>query len=142
MVGFLVSGGLLGGIVGALLASLFAKIFQTQNLLLACPFLLTMCLVLVIFLRELKKDEKKAKEKGAINKKRKKVGYFQSFQSFAKNRHLILLSGIMASAILVTTLIDFQFNSVIERVFDERDARTAFLGTFFTLLLVFSIYGI
>ena len=61
-----------------------------------------------------------------------------AFRIFAGNRHLVYLGGIMASAIIVTTLIDFQFNYVIQQNFMNMDARTAFLGTFFTFLLAFS----
>lgn len=135
LVGFLVSGGLLGGVVGALLASRLAQTFGTENLLLICPFLLAICLILVNYGHELKKqDEKEAKSKNQMQR----VGYMRSFRSLVKNRHLLFLSGIMASAIIVTTLIDFQFNQVIEKSFHIIDERTSFLGTFFTLLLVFS----
>jgi len=44
----------------------------------------------------------------------------------------------LATAIIVTTLIDFQFNTVVEMTYKDTDMRTAFLGTFFTVLLIFS----
>ena len=135
LVGFLVSGGLLGGVVGALLASRLARIFGTENLLLICPFLLAICMVLANSGHEFKKqDEKKEKSKDQI----RRVSYLGSFRSLVTNRHLLFLSGIMASAIIVTTLIDFQFNNVIQDSFHIKDERTSFLGTFFTLLLIFS----
>ena len=135
LIGFLVSGGLLGGVSGALLASLLARTFGTENLLLICPFLLVICLILVNSVHEFRKHYEKKKK--SLDQKLK-VGYFRSFQSLIKNRHLLFLSGIMASAIIVTTLIDFQFNTMIERSFELKDMRTSFLGTFFTLLLIFS----
>jgi hypothetical protein len=97
-----------------------------------------MCLVLVIFLSGSKTLKGKVERKSAIGEKREKVGYKKSFQMFVQNRHLVILSGIMASAIIVTTLIDFQFNTVVKQNFAELGTRTAFLGTFFTILLVFS----
>jgi AAA family ATP:ADP antiporter len=138
LIGFLVSGGLLGGILGAFLASLLARIIGTENLLLACPVLLTMCLILVILLWSSKTQREKVDKKGIAREKREKVGYKKSFQNFIHNRHLIFLGGIMASAIIVTTLIDFQFNNVVKQNFTELGTRTAFLGTFFTILLIFS----
>jgi ATP/ADP translocase len=138
LIGFLVSGGLLGGIMGALLASSLIGIISTADLLLACPVLLFVCLILIISLRGLKIPKRKTGLKQAEEKKREKVGYRKSFQMFVKNRHLVILGGIMASAIIVTTLIDFQFNSVVEENFPDLDARTAFLGTFFSVLLIFS----
>jgi ATP/ADP translocase len=138
LIGFLVSGGLLGGIIGALLASSLISITGTKNLLLVCPFLLTVCLILIISKSRFMILRGKSAQKQAVEKKREKVGYAKSFQHFAKNRHLLILGGIVASAIIVTTLIDFQFNSVVEGFFPDLDARTAFLGTFFSVLLVFS----
>jgi AAA family ATP:ADP antiporter len=138
MIGFLVSGGLLGGITGALLASSLVSIIRTEDLLLACPVLLIVCLILMVSRRGFKISKGKTEIKQAEEKKREKVSYRKSFQLFAKNRHLVILGGIMASTIIVTTLIDFQFNSVVEKKFMELDTRTAFLGTFFFVLLVFS----
>ena len=138
LIGFLVSGGLLGGILGALLASSLINIVKTEDLLLACPFLLIMCLILMISLRGFKISKGKLEQKQRADRIREKVGYRKSFQMFARNRHLVILGGIMASAIIVTTLIDFQFNSVVEDKFPQLDARTAFLGTFFSVLLIFS----
>jgi len=138
LVGFLVSGGLSGGIAGALLVSLLAKAFRTEDLLLTCPVVLSVCLILVIFLRSPKTSKGETEKKGLKDSARMKTGYAKSFRMFISNRHLVLLSGIITSAIIVTTMIDFQFNSLIERTFTDMDGRTAFLGTFFTLLLVFS----
>jgi hypothetical protein len=138
LIGFLVSGGLLGGITGALLASSLISLMRTEDLLLACPILLIMSLILMISLRGPKISKGKLEQKRWADKTREKVGHRESFQMFAKNRHLVILGGIVASAIIVTTLIDFQFNSVVEARFPSLDARTAFLGTFFSVLLVFS----
>jgi ATP/ADP translocase len=138
LIGFLVSGGLLGGIMGALLASTLIKIVGTGDLLLFCPVLLLVCLLLVVILQESRKRRGEADIPQTEGRKRAEVSYRTSFRFFAKNRHLIILGGIMVSAIIVTTLIDFQFNYVVEKYFPDLDARTAFLGTFFTALLILS----
>ncbi|UCE41687.1 MAG: hypothetical protein JSV17_01465 [Candidatus Aminicenantes bacterium] len=140
LVGFLVSGGLLGGIAGAFLASLLVKVIKTEDLLLTCPVFLCMGFILLNFLRGAKTHKEKVELGAARGKKKEKVGYPKSFQMLAKNRHLVILSGIMASAIVVTTLIDFQFNNVIKQSFLDLDTRTAFLGSFFTILLIFSYF--
>jgi len=138
LVGFLVSGGLLGGIAGSLLASFLAKVIGTENLLLICPFMLAFCLIIVNSVHKLRKKEVKKEAESLAVKRKPKVGYLESFRLIVKNRHLILLSGIMIAAIVVTTLIDFQFNSVINTTFVEKDLRTSFLGVFFTIFLLFS----
>jgi len=138
LIGFLVSGGLLGGVAGALIASSLAKILGTENLLLICPFMLGICLIIVNRVHRILQKEKREEVKPPEEKKGSKIGYRKSFSLLRKNRHLILLSGIMAAAIIVTTLIDFQFNYFVEDAYPNKDARTAFLGIFFTVFLIFS----
>lgn len=135
LVGFLVSGGLLGGIGGALVASFLAGGIGTENLLLICPFLLGLCLLIVNRVRIIPSAERNtAREEQST----KKVKLRTSFQAFRRNRHLLLLAGIVLASIVVTTLVDFQFNVVVNTTYEGTDIRTAFLGRFFLALLVFS----
>jgi len=139
LVGFLVSGGLFGGVAGALLASL-SKVVGTENLLLICPFMLGICLVIVNLVHRNLQKERKEEVEPAEERKKPKIGYGKSFSLLRKNRHLLLLIGIMAVAIIVTTLIDFQFNYFVEGAYPNKDARTAFLGKFFFVFLIFSYF--
>lgn len=138
LVGFFVSGGLLGGIAGAQLASRLAGLFGTANLLLICPLLLACGLILVNAVHKSSHEEACEEKVSKDEARKEKTGYGKSFRLIMKNRHLLLLCGLVAVSIIVTTLIDFQFNTVVENAQPERDLRTAFLGTFFTLLLIFS----
>ncbi len=138
LIGFLVSGGLLGGVTGSLLSSLLPKIMGTKNLLLICPLVLVLCLGLMELLRKLKIPKDGSEESKSDYPKKSKIDFLEGFHLVAQNRHLFFLSGIVASAIIVTTLVDFQFNSVIKEEFKVLDSRTAFLGSFFSLLLIFS----
>ncbi len=145
LIGFLVSGGLLGGIMGSLIASILANILGTENLLLVCPVILIGSLVIVRVLhRQPEKDRKeelgKTRTRTRIKDKKEKTtsGFVENLQMFKNNRHLLLLCGIVALSIIVATMIDFQFNSIVDSTFQEQDARTAFLGIFFTVLLIFS----
>ena len=143
LVGFLVGGGLLGGISGALIATFLVNVVKkSENLLLIAPFLLGICLVIVNLFPRLLKKEKRDEVKASEEKKKPKIGYIESFRLVRKNRHLMLLSGIVMTAIVVTTLIDFQFNYVVENhfsIFDNpKDSMTSFFGAFFAILLIFS----
>jgi len=138
LIGFFVTGGLLGGIGGSFLASRLAKVMGTTDLLLVCPFLLALCLIVVNLVYKFHQPEEKEKIKEPKKEKKPKIGYGKSFQLLITDRYLLLLAGIMASAIVVATLIDFQFNYVIEHAYQEMDSRTSFLGTFFTVLNIFS----
>ncbi len=138
LVGFLVSGGLLGGIGGSLLAALLARSIGTEKLLLICPLMLFLCLVIVNFVSRLQKAESDREVEALKKLKKQKITYSKSFQLLRKNRHLMLLCGIVVAGIVVTTLVDFQFNLLIENQYKDQNTRTAFLGTFFTILLIFS----
>lgn len=138
LVGFLAGGGLLGGIAGAFFVGLLAGKVKTEDLLLACPLVLSVSLILLFFLRGLKSSKREPEGTSHVDRGRPDGGFIKSFHIFIRNRYLICLGGIMASAIIVTTLIDFQFNGSIERKFTDVEARTAFLGAFFALLLIFS----
>ncbi|MFC2164872.1 Npt1/Npt2 family nucleotide transporter [Acidobacteriota bacterium] len=138
LVGFLVSGGLLGGITGSLLAVFLAGVIGTENLLLICPFLLFFCILIIFAIHKKAPKEVLKKTISSPEAKDKKVGYRESFRTIKKSRHLMLLSGIMLLSIVVTTLVDFQFNSVVESAIEGKDTRTVFLGTFFSGLLLFS----
>jgi AAA family ATP:ADP antiporter len=138
LVGFFVSGGLLGGIAGALLASRLAKTVGTENLLLACPVFLGFGLIILRRLKPHLALSPSGHPSGPDREAAGKVGYAESFRLIRRHRYLRLLSGIVAAGIAVTTLLDFQFNAIVEKSFPAQDARTSFIGTFFLGLLVFS----
>lgn len=133
LIGFLVSGGLLGGVSGALLASRLARHLGTENLLLICPVLLLFCLVIIFFYSRLPgKEEKQSISSGASSSP------LSTWREIRSSRYLSLLAAIVAMSMIITTLVDFQFVSVVGSRFAEQDARTSFLGSFLTVLLVFS----
>lgn len=133
LIGFLVSGGLLGGVSGALLASRLARHLGTENLLLICPVLLLFCLVIIFFYSRLPgKEEKQSTSSGPSSSP------VTTWREIRSSRYLSLLAAIVAMSMIITTLVDFQFVSVVGSRFTEQDARTSFLGSFLTVLLVFS----
>ncbi len=138
LVGFFVSGGLWGGVVGALAASRLARLAGTENLLLICPAFLGGALALIRNMgsREKPADEERAPRTPTAASAHS--GYARSFGLVRRHRYLLLLAGLMAAGIVVTTLVDFQFSSVVESSLPLKDARTSFLGSFFLGLLVFS----
>lgn len=138
LVGFFVSGGLLGGILGALLASRLARIAGTVNLLLACPVFLGLCLIILRRLQPHLAQAGARPPAATGTGPGEKTGYAESFRLIRRHRYLRILSGIVAAGIAVTTLLDFQFNAIVEKAFPGQDARTSFIGTFFLGLLVFS----
>jgi HEAT repeat protein len=140
VVGFFISGGLLGGIAGSLLARL-ATIIATENLLLIAPIFILLSLGIIDSLERFLPREREQERAIAAGGEKAGVSLGKSFELVRKSRYLLLLAGIMTSAICVTTLVDFQFNSFLDITFGQnRDARTSFLGTFFAGLLIFSYF--
>jgi len=139
LVSFFVSAGLLGGIFGSLLVTLLAKLFRTENLVLICLVFLAASVAIVRSQAKPGLPEKRDAPRQEPAPAERKAGYWESFRVLSESRYLVLLSAMMAVAIIVSTLIDFQFSAIIKMRFgDKADAQTAFLGLFFTLLLVFA----
>ncbi|MBN2245846.1 MAG: hypothetical protein JW755_08370, partial [Candidatus Aminicenantes bacterium] len=136
--GFLVSGGLTGGIAGSLIATFLAKKIGTANLIFFCPVTLFFCLLIVRTVSKSLIIERKTKTHGYPKGKKTGKNILSSFSLLKNNRYFYLLTGMMITTIMITTFIDFQFNSIIEITYVDKDARTSFLGLFFTLLLTFS----
>jgi AAA family ATP:ADP antiporter len=136
-IGFFVSGGLLGGVAGSLAASVLSGLIGSEELLLVCPFFLLAGLGIILVLPpnpgEIR-PEKEIRKEGAP---KSRVGYLQSLRILMKSRYLLLLSGVMLVGFAVSKFIDFQFSHALHDRFTD-DERTAFLGVFYTLLLVAS----
>ena len=135
-IGFFVSGGLLGGVIGSLAVSLFSKAIGTENLVLACPALLVVGLAIIRASPQGPAETAGEKPKLAKDKAQARVGYLQSMKTLLQSRYLLLLSGMMLMGFAVSKLIDFQFNTQVFSHFPETNQRSAFLGTFFTILLL------
>jgi ATP:ADP antiporter, AAA family len=155
MVSPLVKAGLLGGIFGSFLASRLAAPLGSEDLLLVGLAFL----VAAIFLAGavLRRPSKAAVPQAppasgepaapaaapcapaAPAPAAGRVGYRKSFKALLENRYLLLISGAALAAVTVSTLLDFQFSRVLEWKITGADERTAFLGTFFTALLIVSL---
>ena len=134
LVGFFVSGGLLGGIGGSLLAMRLARTLGTENLLLLCPALLVLTLVVSRRLfRGVAPEDARAWMAEAGH-----VGLLEGLGLVRRDRYLLLLAGLCATAAVVGNLIDFQFSTILSWNFINKDPRTAFLATFNAALLVVS----
>ncbi len=130
------SGGLFGGIGGSLLAMRLARTIGTENLLLICPALLVLTLVVS---RRLFKGVA-PEDARAWMAEAGHVGLLEGFGLVRRDRYLLLLAGLCATAAVVGNLIDFQFSTILSWNFINKDPRTAFLATFNAALLVVSCF--
>ena len=134
LVGFFVSGGLLGGLGGALLAWRLARVIGTENLLLFCPAVLVLTLIVA---RRVHRDREGEGER-TPDARPGLSGYWEGFHAIRGHRYLRLLAGLLSAGAVAGTLIELQFNTILGWHFRSADPRTAFLGSFFAVLLAVS----
>lgn len=132
--GFIGTGGLLGGVSGGALAALLIKktSLQTPDLVLVAAAIILL-LVLLTALMGHKGMYSTVEDKGQA------VHYQGGIRAILANRYLMLIAAIILLAQLVSPLIEYQFLKTVEGSFLEREARTAFLSMFFSLLGMVSI---
>lgn len=138
LIGFVGSGGLLGSICGSVLAGSLAKTKFFDYLLLLAAGILGLGIVAVygIFRRQRLRKAAPEKEEAEAEVQAKsapaaKVGFRDAFNTTRQSRYLLLLAGIMLATWMVSTLIDFQFNSIVKRQVVEGEKNlTAFFGFF------------
>jgi len=133
--GFVGTGGLVGGVVGGGLSALLIKYthLQTPDLLLTAAgtifliFVITWTMGRVGIFCEVEHVVSTAPApKG-------------SWRILGHSRYLLLIAGTLLLAQLVSPIIDYQFLDTIENSYPEREARTAFLSLFFSVMGLISI---
>jgi AAA family ATP:ADP antiporter len=139
LVGLFVSGGLFGGIAGSAVAALAShfRVIPPHYLLLICPGLLGLALVTVnvVYAGQRKIGEAAGTERLAPAAR---VGYLESFKTVVRDRYLLLLAGMVASALIAGTLINYQFKIIVRHVFETNADRTSFIAAFLFVILAVS----
>jgi len=131
--GFFISGGILGGIVGGGLAGFLAKTNVDYDLLYLAAGLLILCAFVVYLIYRWQKrlqpvevrEDKKDEEKSVMPSK---PGFRDSFNTVRKHKYLRLIATVVILTLVVSTLIDFQFNTVVKE--SKEEGLTRFFGFF------------
>lgn len=130
--GFVGTGGLVGGIAGGLLAAFLIHYttLQTPDLMLVAAVLV--CLVLGLTW---------AMDRWGLLKR---AGEIESHPAVAMNaggwrliagsRYLVLIAAALLLAQAISPLVEYQFLHIIEATYPEREARTAALSLFFSIM--------
>jgi AAA family ATP:ADP antiporter len=139
-IGFFVSGGLLGGVGGSLLALFRPGGTQTESLILVGPAALLLCILIILLVSRLSVGKTTANAAPKPEQSPDRAGFFQSFSLIRSHRYLLLLSGMMMTAIVVSNLVDYQFKWVAQDFYPDKNARTSFFALFYLLILVFSYF--
>ena len=133
--GFVGTGGLIGGIAGGGLSALLIQHtnLQTPDLLLTAAGTIGIIFVLTWVMGHIGlycEVEHVARVKTAG-----KGGW----RVLGQSRYLMLIAAVLLLAQLVSPLIDYQFLNIVEASYPEREARTAFLSLFFSVMGFISV---
>lgn len=133
--GFVGTGGLLGGVVGGGLAALLIHHtpLQTPDLMLVAAGLVFLILLLTKTIERLGLLERG--EESPASTAAKPGGW----RLITHKRYLVLIAAALLLAQLLSPLIEYQFLQIIEATYPEREARTAALSLFFSVLSGISI---
>ncbi len=128
--GLIATGGLLGGIAGGALSSFWIKQagLQTMDLLLITALILVLLMLLTLVMgragmyheyRGVRDDERSDNS---------------GWRAILGHRYLLLIAVLLLLAQMVEPLVEYQFMSAVEASVTNLEARTAYLGDFFSLL--------
>jgi AAA family ATP:ADP antiporter len=132
--GFVGTGGLVGGMTGGAVAALLIKHtpLQTQDLLLVAVGIILLIFTLTLIMGrsgiycEVDNPFRNDQTEG-------------SWCALRHSRYLILIAVILLFAQLASPFVEYQFLNTVQSTYAEREARTAFLSVFFSLLSAVSI---
>ncbi|MDB4443789.1 ATP translocase [bacterium] len=132
--GLVGTGGLVGGVIGGGFAAFLIKRtpLQTPDLLLVAAGIILLIFILTWYMGclgiycEVDVSFTPGQEGGG-------------WRSLSHSRYLLLIAAILLLAQLASPLVEFQFLKTVEAVYQDREARTAFLSMFFSLLGLVSI---
>jgi AAA family ATP:ADP antiporter len=130
------TGGLVGGMAGGWLAALLLRhaSLKTPDLLLTAAGImvlicsLTWCLKWVGMYCEIDQAVHAFNGHGTAG-----------WRIFAHSRYLLMIAALLFLAQLASPLVEYQFMNTVEGIFAQREARTAFLGEFYSVLGVVSV---
>ncbi len=128
---FLNLGAILGAIAGSQASTVLVAWLNlsTENLLFVSMGLLGACLAITYLLKEGKNAEESESKGGSDDT----FAYSMRdvFKTVMKSRYQLLIAGIIGFAMLVSTLVDYQFKTVATRAYPNTAALTSFMGSFY-----------
>lgn len=123
--------GSIGGIIGGILTSQLAKTYGTQIVLYISLFSIMSCFIPFLFVEKIENITKKSVDEPKLN----------PIQSLGKSRRYVFyIACIVAVTQWVIYIADFQFNIIFEQVVQEKNERTAYLGSIYTYINVVTLF--
>ncbi len=145
LIGFIGSGGQLGAILGSLLVGALARTKAFSVLLLIAAALLSLAILAVLRIFKWQKkrastEEREAAEREEGAKTTAEVGFRDALETTRKSVYLRLLAGIMLATLIVSTLVDWQFNSVVGTRVAGGSRLASFFGYFNAGTMAFAFF--
>lgn len=133
--GLIATGGLVGGMAGGALSAALIERFGlgTTDLLLVAAAILVLLMLLTVWMGRIGLYVEHA---GIHNNVAQAAG---DWHAIVRHRYLFLIAAILLLAQVVEPLVEYQFMHVVEASIADREARTAYLGNFFSVLSAVAI---
>ncbi len=137
--GFVGSGGILGGMVGGSITSWLAHTLGARNLLIVAAFILAACIFIINLLWQFEGERIVRLRPSGPPPTGPPMGTRKLFALIGRTRYLLLLVGIVMFAKTVSTLVEYQFNTLVEANVAGLNDRTGFFGAFYQWLNVVAL---
>ncbi|MDX9856641.1 MAG: Npt1/Npt2 family nucleotide transporter [candidate division Zixibacteria bacterium] len=142
-------GAWLGGELTSLLLHQFKQLdLGLENLLLFCAGFLLVSILLTNIVHGRRRAELEEQSRPSRDSERRE-SMLDLYREIARSRHLLLMVGIISIAMIVASIVDWQFKAIAKMSFDSPQELGAFFGTFYgrlslvsLLLQLFFSYGI
>ena len=122
----------LGSVFGSLFPSFLAVSLGTEKLLLTTiPFYL---LILATYYSALKRRESIATKQDIRATSMESTDILSGFKLIQKSKFLVFILALVTFMQVSATILDYQFNTILEKAFTVQDLRTQFLGRFFGII--------
>jgi ATP/ADP translocase len=140
LLGPILSGGTLGGIIAGGVSGAIVHRIGTENLFLVTGVQLLACAAIVGRIT----FQEPAGERGSERAGTRPLAPSPSpsgsgFTLIRRSKHLAPLAMIVGVALLVDTLIDFQFKTILQRSYPSKDALTGFFGSYYAYTNIITI---
>ncbi|NIR43794.1 MAG: cyclic nucleotide-binding domain-containing protein [Gemmatimonadetes bacterium] len=131
--GLVGAGGIIGGVAGSAISGTLATVVGSENLLLVSVSILGLCALLLVYIDQ---RTEPVRPRPAIEEDQPPAG---AWRLLRESSHLRTIAYILGLTIIVSTVVDWQFNKAIELFVPGEDAKTEFYGRFFAALNVTSV---
>ena len=134
------SGGILGGITGGVITNGLAPVIGTDNLILVSAGILGIVASIAYIIHINISDDNSNEKINSLGDISQVDDDKSVFQSILDSRHLQLIGIVISLGMVVSSLVDYEFNTIIENSYGTTDSRTAFFGSFFASMNIVSLF--